>query len=120
MPRSASSTDFLVPVEGVGDFVFGRRKMADHLKINVEYARITEGVTPTPWLDTVASWIATLRVLAVRLPEGFDLDELDPLDEETYAKLLKINSALRAKEDSFRGKPQAAGEGSGQAPGAKP
>lgn len=113
MPRSASQTDFLVQVEGVGDFVFGRRKMADHLKINVEYARITEGVLPTPWLDTLSTWLATIKVMAVRVPEGFDLDEIDPLDDDTYAKLLKIHSAFRAKEDSFRRGPAPAVEGSG-------
>lgn len=116
MPRPADSTDFLVRVEGVGDFVFGRRKMADHLKISVEHARITEGVTPTPpWLDSVATWIATIRVLAVRVPEGFDIDELDPLDDDSYAKLLKVNMALRAKEDSFRGRPAPAMPGGGEA-----
>lgn len=111
MPRAASDTDFVVDVEGVGAFVFGRRKMADHIKINVEYARLTEGVMPTPWLDTVATWLSVLKVLTVRAPEGFVVDELDPLDEETYAKLLKVHSALRAKEDSFRPGAKAPGEG---------
>lgn len=120
MPRPASPTDFIVPVEGVGDFVFGRRKMADHLKIEVEYARITEGVLPTPWLDKLATWLATLRVLAVRVPEGFNIDELDPLEEETYAKLMKVHIALREKEGSFRRRPAPASEGSGQAEGGQP
>lgn len=120
MPRAASNTDFTVPVEGVGTFVFGRRKMADHIKVNVEYARMTEGVEPTPWLDMVATWLSVLKVLTVRAPEGFVVDELDPLDDETYGKLLKVHAALRAKEDSFRLGSKASGEGGGQAPGPVP
>jgi len=120
MPRAAHNTDFNVDVEGVGTFVFGRRKMADHVKINVEYSRLTEGVEPTPWLYMVATWLSVLKVLTVRAPEGFVVDELDPLDDDTYGKLLKVHAALRAKEDSFRRGPSAAGEGGGQAPGPVP
>lgn len=113
MPRSASEKDFTVEVEGIGAFRFGHRKMADHLKIEVEYARITEGVAPTPWLDQLATWMATLKVLAVRVPEGFDLDELDPLDDATYKKISKVFLALREKEGSFRPGLAATVQGSG-------
>lgn len=111
--RPASKDDFVVSVEGIGDFTFGQRKMSDHTRILVEYSRITEGVAPTPLLDAIAGWIAPIRVLAVRVPAGFDLEELDPLEEATYDKLMRINSALSAKERSFRGKPNATSEGSG-------
>lgn len=118
--RAASKDDFVVKVDGIGDFVFGHRTMADHIKVNVEHSRMVEGVTPTPFLDTLAGWIATIRVLAVRTPGDFDLDALDPLEESTYDKLMQINGALRAKELSFRGKQNPASEGSGTATGGKP
>jgi hypothetical protein len=111
--RPASATDFSLPVEGVGTFVFAQRKMADHLRIHVEYSKITEGVMPTPWLDTFATCIATMRVLMVRAPEGFDLDELDPLDPKSEEKILLVRAALKEKEDSFRGGPKQAGQGGG-------
>lgn len=114
MARIAHNTDFNVDVAGVGTFVFGRRKMADHVKIQVEYARMTEGVEPTPWLDCLVTWLAVLKVLAVRTPDDFVVDELDPLDDDNYGKLLKVHAALRAKEDSFRPGKKTAVETGGQ------
>lgn len=100
--RAPRSTDFEVPVEGVGTFVFARRTLGDELAIQREYARIIDGVTPTDWLATMAGWLSVLRTITVRAPEGWDLDAMDPLDPETYERLYKVFSALRAKEDSFR------------------
>lgn len=102
MARSPDATDFTVDVEGIGTFTFGRRRLADEVKIQVEYARLTEGVQPTPWLDLVATWLATLKILTVRAPDDWDIDEMDPLDEGTYSRLMKVHAALREKEDSFR------------------
>lgn len=118
--HAASPTDFLVPVKDVGDFVFAKRTMADHLRINVEYAKMTEGVMPTPWLDTIVTCMACIKVLAVRVPEGFDIDAMDPLDDKTYTALMDVHAALRAKEASFRGKPAPGSEGSRQAPVSDP
>lgn len=118
MARKAAPSDFTVEVDGVGSFTFGRRTMRDEIKIQVEYARMIEGVEPTPWLGAVAGWISTLKVLTVRAPEDWDIDELDPLDEDTYARLMKVHSALAEKERSFRrstaGGSANAGEGTGQ------
>lgn len=114
MSRSPSATDYTVQVDGVGLFTFGRRKMADHVKIQVEYSRLTEGVEPTPWLDCIATWLSVLKVLTVRSPDTFVLDDLDPLDDDTYANLLKVHAALRAKEDDFRLKSQKSSEAGGQ------
>lgn len=114
MARTPRSTDFTVPVENVGLFTFARRNMGDEMKIQVEYARIIDGATPTDWLGTLAGWMSTLKVLTVRAPDGWvDLDELDPFDPETYAKLNAVFKELSEKERSFRGKPAAAGEGNG-------
>lgn len=114
MPRAANpATDFTVPVEGVGTFVFGYRDMKDQLRINVEYSRIVEDVTPTQWLDSLATALATLKVLTVRAPEDWSIDTMDPLDDEVYAKIFKVWGALRDQERSFRQKPQGAGSGAG-------
>lgn len=117
--RTAGARDFTVEVPGIGNFRFGRRDMADQIAINVRYAEMTQGVQPTPWLDTVCTWIATLQVLCVTPPEGFAIEpkDIDPLDEDCYTKLLKVYAALVAKEGSFRRKPasgvQAGGQGDG-------
>lgn len=114
MPRQSNpTTDFSVTVEGVGRFVFGHRKMGDELEIQREYARMIDGVTPTDWLATVAGWLAALKVLTVSAPAGWNLDELDPLDEATYSKLHNVHHALREQERSFRRQPTAPGQAGG-------
>ena len=103
MSRIPSNTDFQVTVEGIGTFTFGRRRMRDELAIAAEFSRLTEGVeTPTLYLQGVAGWISTLKVLTVEAPEGWDIDAMDPLEEDTYANLVRVHSALRDKEGSFR------------------
>lgn len=103
MARQANpDSDFSVDVEGVGRFTFGRRKMRDELAIQREYADIIGGVHPTPWLEAVGGWISHMRVLTVHAPADWDLDEMDPLEPETYSKLNRVYSALREKEGSFR------------------
>lgn len=102
MARTAQTTDFLVDVPGIGSFTFGKRRMADEIAIQVEFARIVDGVEPTAWLQAVGGWLSALRTLTVRAPAGWDLDEMDPLDDETYAKLNAVYTALIEKERSFR------------------
>lgn len=117
MARAAQKSDFPIDVEGVGAFVFGRRTMADEIRIHVEYARLTEAVPPTPWLDQVATWLSTLKVMTVRFPQDFDVETLDPLDQETYNKLMKVHTALVAKESSFRRGSGEASKAGGKASG---
>lgn len=114
MPRPAADSDFNVPVEGIGTFVFGQRRMNDHMKINVEYCRIIDGVIPSPFLDTMATCLSVLRVLTVREPEGFAMEELDPLEESDYERLMKVHQALRDKEGSFRRGAKKTDQGGGQ------
>lgn len=110
--RAPSDSDFAVEVDGVGRFIFAKRKMKDHLRINVLYSMLTAGFgLPTPFLDTVATWLSTLRIMAVQLPDGFGpIAELDPLDDATYSKLQKVSEALRVTEQSFRQGAAAAGQ----------
>lgn len=115
MARSPKDTDFSVTVKGIGTFTFGRRAMRDEIDIQVEYARIIDGVAPTAWLASVAGWIAAFRVLTVRAPADWDIDGMDPSDNETYAKMFKVFTALIEQERSFRRKPESASEGSGAA-----
>lgn len=117
MSRRPQPTDFIVPVDGVGNFTFGKRTMADEIKIQVEYARIIEGVEPTEWLSRVGGWISTLKVLTVRAPEGWDIDEMDPLDEKVYEDMMLVYLALRSREDTFRRKPGTGSEEGSEAPG---
>lgn len=115
MPRQSKETDFTVTVEGIGSFTFGRRKMADEIAIQREYAYILSGATPTQWLDLVATWTSAFKVLTVFAPAGWDIDEMDPLDDGTYEKMKLVYDALCEKELSFRRKPGVDGQGSSAA-----
>ena len=117
MARKPHITDFTVPVEGIGTFTFARRKMADEIQIQVEYARILDGVQPTEWLALVGGCLSALKVLTVKAPEGWDINELDPVDDESYAKLMQVHAALVSKERSFRRKSTDTGEAAGQGNG---
>jgi hypothetical protein len=120
MPRIPQPTDFVVKVDDVGTFTFAKRTMRDEVAIQVEYARMIDGVTPTEWLAAICGWLSALRVLTVRAPEGWDLDDMDPLDPSTYAKLARVHGALSEKEQSFRRGPGAnlQGAGAGNVPDA--
>lgn len=113
MVHAAATTDYYIDIEGVGRFRIAKRTMRDELRIQVEYANIIQGVQPTDWLNLVGGWISTLKVLAVESPEGWDIDSLDPLEDDTYRKLGHINAAIAAKEASFRGKSSEGGETGG-------
>lgn len=102
MARPHAKSDFSVPVEGVGVFTFGKRSMKDEIAIQVEFARMIGGVEPTDWLNAVCGWIAALKVLTVTAPDDWDIDDMDPLDKETYAKLSRVYEELTNKERSFR------------------
>lgn len=109
--REGNASDFQADVEGVGSFTFGKRTMRDEIKIQVEFARMVEGVEPTQWVSLVCGWISSLKVLTVNAPDGWDIDSMDPLDDETYQTLLKVHTALRDKERSFRSGTQTGDKG---------
>jgi hypothetical protein len=116
MPREAKESDFHVDVDGIGQFMFARRTMKDQYMIRGEYARLTGGHYDDEGriADMSALGYATLTVLLVEGPKSFDVAALDPLlDDDFDKKILKIYSALRAKELSFRPGPATAGEGAG-------
>lgn len=118
MQRTPKPSDFRVSVPDVGDFVFGKRTMRDEIATQVEYARMIDGVPPTPWLEAVCGAIADLKTLTVKAPDGWDIDELNPHDPLTYKKLIAAHRELLEKERSFRpgstGADQAEREGPGE------
>jgi len=113
MSRLPRETDFSVKVDDVGTFTFARRSMRDEIAIQVEYAKMIDGAPATAWLEAVCGWMSCLRVLTVRAPSGWDLDDMDPLDNSTYAKLSRVYEALTEKERSFRRGPGEVGQGAG-------
>lgn len=115
--RESRGTDFTIEVEGVGNFRFARRTMRDEFRIQAEYSRLTEGVpVPALHLFQTASQVATLKVLAVEVPDSWDIDSMDPLDSSSFDKIDKVFNALRAQEERFRKKPEPGSEGESEEP----
>lgn len=116
MSRTPSASDFVVPVPKIGAFTFARRTMRDEIAIQVEFARLIEGVEPTEWLQVVCGWLSVFKVLTVRSPADWNLETMDPLDPETYAKMKAVYDELLEKERSFRRGTAPAGEAGGEGP----
>lgn len=122
MARAAKPTDFVLTVDGVGTFTFGRRTFRDEIAAGVEFARLTEGQADLvdDDLRIYCSAMADLKVLTVDAPAGWnaaELDDLDPFDEVTYANVLRVWGALRDKERSFRPGHAKGGQAGGEGPG---
>lgn len=113
MPPAAN---FTVDVPGEGNFVFRQRSMRTSFQVEAEFSRLTEGVaTPTEELENSARVVATLKTMAVEVPDKWDIDAMDPDDEETAKRLLAVYNAYQAKLKFFRAgggqKRDEAGEG---------
>jgi hypothetical protein len=111
--RKPAESDFDINVEGVGKFSFGRRKMSDEIQVQVEYASLIQGVEPTEWLQTVCGWISVFKVMMVSCPKDWDLEEMDPLDLETYKQMRLVYESFREKEKSFRSRAAETSEAEG-------
>lgn len=105
-------------VDDIGHFEFVYRAMRDELRIGAEYSRLTEGVDkPSAWLDLFSTMISTLKVLIVEAPTGFKIDDADPLDPDSYKRIVLVYNKLREREARFRneygslGKEASAGNG---------
>ena len=110
--------DFSVAVPGVGDFRFRRRTFRDGIKIRAEYeALVGNTEAPSDMLHLTASAWSAIKILLVEAPAGFSLESLDPDDDEAYARLIRVGTALFEKESSFRLRAGANGAAGGAATG---
>ena len=120
--RAPHKEDFVVEVEHVGKFRFGRRQKKDQFKIRGRYSELTGGnwkedENGVQMANDMEAWMyCTLEVLTVENPQGFSLESLDPLkDDEEDDRIARVYLALRQKELSFR--PQTAASGTADGPG---
>ena len=120
--KARKETDFSIDLEGVGRFTFGRRTLGDSIAIAVERATLRRGMEPSEIDDETAGWtnmLATLKVLCVSAPEGWDdLTAIDLAEHpDAFDHIFDLWTKLIEKEDSFRGAAKSrsteAGQGSG-------
>lgn len=98
---AVGGSTFTVAVDGIGEFTFKRRNMRLNIAIQVEYARLSEGVDLPPAIADFVAMASAVKVLAEEAPKGWNVDELDGFDEDSYAKVATVWSALREKETTF-------------------
>jgi hypothetical protein len=113
MAREAQDSDFQVEVEGFGVFQFARRTVKDSFKIRGRYAQITGGNYDEKGraADYSALAFVTIETLLVDAPRSFSLDADPLMDEKWDVPFMRVFSALRTKELSFRPAKDEAGEG---------
>lgn len=108
-----------VEVPGVGVFLFRHRTFRDSIRIAAEVEQMLgfqAGVSGG--LQSVAAMFATLTTLLDQAPAGFDLENMDPLNDSSLSRLEEVYLALREAETNFR-KPRSE-DGEGPSAGAVP
>lgn len=108
---------YVLDLDGVGQFEVLRLTQRQRLRVLTEQARLTEGLEDLPeTLMQEASITAAVKVLVVKAPEGWDVDLIDPLDEDgSYSAMQRLYAAISEREQRFRGKTASAGTGAGTA-----
>ena len=115
--REQKDTDFVIPIEGVGDFCYARRTLGDNLKIRSEFVKLLNGVDPEQdnELTGFATIFATHKVLCVSAPDGWD--DLSSVSEDAHADavgvVLSLWDKIKEKQDSFRNRSNGEGKAAG-------
>ena len=97
-------TSFVVTVPDIGTFEVKRRTLKVQMAIHAELNRLTEGAPIASlgdWFVDLCALVAELKVLILSAPEGWSLDDVDPLDDG-YEQLRVVYRAIRDKEGLFR------------------
>ena len=97
---------FVVSVPDVGVFEIRKRTLRVQMGIHAELNRLTEGAplaTLSDWFIDLCSLVAELKGLIAKAPDGWSMDDIDPLDDG-YDRLRVVYRAIRIQEDSFRAK----------------
>ena len=108
---------YVIDLEGVGQFEVFRLTQRQRLRVLTEQARLTEGVEDLPEsLLREAAITAAVKALVVKAPDGWDVDSIDPLDEDgSYSAMQRLYAAISEREQRFRGKTATQGAGPGTA-----
>lgn len=112
---------YVVNVPEIGTFEIRKRTLGVQMKIHAELNRLTEGAplsTLSDWFIDLCGLVAELKGLIIKAPDGWSMDDLDPLDDG-YDRLRAVYRAIRVQEDSFRTQAkgsQAASQGSSEQP----
>lgn len=89
-------------VPGIGTFTFRRRTIRDQVGIQAEELRILGGPCQDDELRTMARALAELGALTVTAPEGWNIADVDPFDDEAMMRVFQVYGVLRAAGARFR------------------
>lgn len=108
---------YVIDLDGVGQFEVLRVTQRQRLRVMTEQARLTEGLDELPEsLLEEASITAAVKALVVKAPDGWDVDLIDPLDEDgSYSAMKRLYAAISEREQRFRGKTANQASGAGTA-----
>ena len=101
VPPPHRGATFAIEVAPFGRFTFRRRQIRDQIRIEADAERLLGGPVEDIGLSNAAFALATLQVLTVAAPPGWDLGAVDPLDRAALEDVYRVFGRLRAQEDSF-------------------
>lgn len=120
MAASPTRATFTIDVPGIGKFTFRRRTIRDDIAIAARWETLLGGITsPSVYLDSLASAVATYEALAVAYPEGWEpatVAEMDAVMDDRITELRTVYGALCAREDEFRPVEKRRLQAAGQSP----
>lgn len=95
---------YTLTVPDIGTFEIRRRTFKVQMAVHAELNRLTEGAplaSLSDWFLDICGLVAELKTLVVKAPDGWSIDDLDPLDDG-YDRLRAVHQAIRAREGTFR------------------
>lgn len=93
-----------VDVAGIGAFTFKRKtRIRNQIAMEAEYESVIGGIGGvSERLEIVARAYAGVKTLTVSAPDGWNLDELNLLDEADADRLMTVWKAVLEREAFFR------------------
>lgn len=90
-------------VDGIGTFVFRRRTMAHRYSITAAALKIMgTGEVTNLGLLAETEKMAEVQLLCVSAPEGWNVEDMDPLDPEEMRQFGIVHARFREAEETFR------------------
>ena len=101
--RKIKENDYLIDAPGIGKFRFAHETLADHIAISARYTELSKGQGKNNnYLLTLALFTATIEVLGVSLPEGWDNLADKEFTPELSTQLITVGNLLNDAVESFR------------------
>jgi hypothetical protein len=110
----SESSTFIVEIDGTGSFEIKRNTMSESMRVGAEYNRLVEGQSQVyDYFGRFCVIYATLKIMIVKSPPGFDIDKMDPNNDTTFSLFYELYNKIQEREEFFRTGSQSDGKTKG-------